>query len=110
MWLILVALKLSLKPMSIKILIFFTKKLLVAPKQIKIMGRPRKEIRYVHKAFKLPPELAEALEEYCAKNMVSISAIIRRAICEFIMKHGDGDDSDAIFNAIQSQKKQKNTL
>lgn len=74
------------------------------------MGRPRKEIRYVHKAFKLPPELAEALEEYCAKNMVSISAIVRRAICEFIMKHGDGDDSDAIFNAIQSQKKQKNTL
>lgn len=74
------------------------------------MARPKKEIRYVHKAFKLPPELSNALEDYCAKNMVSISAIVRRAVCEYIMKHGDGDDSNAIFEAIQSQKKQKNTL
>lgn len=69
------------------------------------MARPKKEVRYVHKAFKLPPELAEALEEYCAKNMESLSSVVRRAICEYIMKHGDGDDSEAIFNAIQSQKK-----
>lgn len=74
------------------------------------MPRPKKEIRFVHKAFKLPPELADALSDYCAKNMVSISVIIRKAICEYIMKHGDGDDSNAIFNVIQSQKKQRNNL
>lgn len=74
------------------------------------MARPKKEIKYVHKAFKLPPELAEALEDYCVKNMESLSAVVRRAICEYIMKHGDGDDSDAIFKAIQSQKKQKSSL
>lgn len=72
---------------------------------MKKAGRPKKEVRYIHKAFKLPPELATALEDYCAKNMESISAVIRKAVCEYLMKHGDGDDSDAVFKAIQSQKK-----
>lgn len=74
------------------------------------MARPKKEIKYVHKAFKLPPELAEALDDYCAKNMESVSATVRRALCEYLIKHGDKDDSNAVFNAIQNQKKQKSSL
>lgn len=92
-----------------KIIDFFYKNFFSNTK-IKFMARPKKEIRYVHKAFKLPPELAKALDDYCAKNMESVSAIVRRALCEYLLKHGDKDDSDAVFNAIQSQKKQKSSL
>lgn len=71
------------------------------------MARPKKEIRFVHKAFKLPPELAAALDDYCAKNMESLSATVRRALCEYLLKHGDKDDSNAVFVAIENQRKHK---
>lgn len=71
------------------------------------MARPKKEIRFVHKAFKLPPELAAALDDYCAKNMESLSATVRRALCEYLLKHGDEDDSNAVFVAIENQRKHK---
>lgn len=71
------------------------------------MARPKKEIRFVHKAFKLPPELAAALDDYCAKNMESLSATVRRALCEYLLKHGDEDDSNAVFVAIEKQRKNK---
>ena len=53
------------------------------------LGRPKKEERFVHKSFKLPLDLANALEEFAEKSMENKSLIIRRALIEYIAKHHD---------------------
>ena len=73
---------------------------------IKKIGRPKKLERFVHKSFKLPPELAEALEEFAARSGEQKSYIIRKAIMEYMAKHfQELDDLDAAINFIKGNNK-----
>lgn len=72
----------------------------------KKQGRPKKEERFVHKSFKLPPELADALEEFARRSGEQKSYIIRKALMEYMSKHAQElDDLDATLSFLKSNQK-----
>ena len=74
-------------------------------KAIKKVGRPKKEERFVHKSFKLPVELSNALDAFSETVQENKSLIIRRALIEYIAKHhSDLDNIEAVFNLSERKK------
>ena len=50
-------------------------------------GRPKKKETFVHKSFKLPADLADALDDFAERIQENKSLIIRRALIEYIANH-----------------------
>ena len=74
-------------------------------KDKKKIGRPKKEERFVHKSFKLPVDLANALDEFADAIQENKSLIIRRALIEYIAKHHeDLKNIEAVFNLSDRKK------
>ncbi len=71
----------------------------------KKIGRPKKTERFVHKSFKLPPELADALEEFANRSGEQKSYIIRKALMEYMSKHAQElDELDAALKFIKRNR------
>ena len=93
-----------------KIFDFFSKSIFCSTKNKKFMntkkiGRPKKIERFVHKSFKLPPELADALEEFADRSGEQKSYIIRKALMEYMSKHAQElDELDAALKFIKRNK------